>query len=167
MTDDRPVLTVGVDPGKSAGVSALLDHARYRAFQGKVDTPAGLEEFDWFLRDLFAEARQYDWRLLVACERFVVSGRTARLSQQPHAQTIMGRVVGMSPTVVYLQSVSDATRFASNERLRYLGLWTTPAMVGQPDADDANSATRHALLLLARKAARQYRQLVDDTSGTS
>jgi hypothetical protein len=157
----QPTLTVGVDPGRSVGVAALLNQNRFRVHQFRIDGAGGLEQVDACLNELFVIALERDYRLLVGCEKFVTNRRTARLTNQPDALTVVGRVSTLSPVEVHLQAVADATRFVSNERLRAFNLWTTPAMVGQPDADDVNSAMRHAVLLLARKAATQYAKLVD------
>lgn len=156
----RPTLTVGVDPGTSVGVAALLNSQRFRAYQVRLDEPGGRARLDACLFELFTLAVERNYRLHVATERFVINRRTARLTQQPEALEVVGVVRATSPVEVELQSVADATKFAPNHRLRQLGLWVKPAEVGYPDADDANSAMRHAVLLLARRAATQYEALV-------
>lgn len=156
----RPTLTVCVDPGKSVGVAALFNSNRYRVHQVRLDQPGGRELLDAHLDELFTIATARDYKLLVGCEQFIVNRRTARLSQQNDATQVIGRVQAMSPVDVEMQTAANAGSFVSNARLRQLGLWVTPADVGQPDADDANSAMRHAILLLARKSARNYQQLV-------
>jgi hypothetical protein len=164
MSDVRPTMTVGVDPGKSVGVAALLNSNMFRVYQISLDEPQGRARLDACLFQLFTLATERHYRLLVGCERFIVNQRTARISQQSDAMEVTGVVRAISPVDVELQSVADAHSFASNEKLRRLGLWITPSMVGRPDADDANSAMRQAVLLLARRSVRHYKQLVDRAS---
>ena len=155
-----PTLIVAVDPGTSVGIAALLDGRPVRVYQIRLDTPDGRDRLRAALAYLFDLGRNL--RLLVACERYTTQGRAARLSRQDDAQDVIGLVKTLSPVEVALQSSADAARFASDARLNALGLWVVAAEVHQPDADDANSAMRHALLLLARRCARTYVRLLEE-----
>lgn len=155
-----PSLVVAVDPGTSVGVVALLDGRPIRAYQIRLDAPGGRASLRLALTELFDLGRGL--RLLVACERYTTQGRASRLSRQDDTQDVIGLVQALSPVEVELQSPADAARFASDARLRALSLWVLAAEVYQPDADDANSAMRHALLLLARRCARTYVRLLNE-----
>ena len=100
----------------------FLDHAARLINGGKVDT--------------------------VVCERYVVTVRTATLTQAPWSLESIGvlrflcRQAGIE---FHLQNVGDAKRFATDQRLNSLG-WRKP-----PGAGHARDAQRHLLIWLVRK----------------
>lgn len=101
---------------------------------------------------------------LIAMERFV--GGSVRHSRQPDAQQVVGAVIDLAARYgvpVVFQNPADAKSFTTNDFLRKLGLWITPAEVGAPDADDARDAARHALLCLASHRAQTYCRLLERT----
>jgi hypothetical protein len=58
-----------------------------------------------------------------------------------------------------LQDPAPAKAIASNTFLHRTGLWLTAKDVGALDADDANDATRHAVLALATHHATVFETL--------
>ena len=84
----------------------------------------------------------------VVCERYVVTVRTATLTQAPWSLESIGvlrflcRRAGIE---FHLQNVADAKRFATDQRLNNLG-WRKP-----PGAGHARDAQRHLLIWLVRK----------------
>lgn len=150
-----PDLIVAVDPGLSTGLAALLRGERHRVAQGPPD--AMLREAE----DLLREAGETDWSVLLVVERFVPA-RGRVLSHQPEAQQVVGAVEDLGRRYgvpVRQQAAGDAVRLAPNDVLRRLGLLSTGRDVGCPDANDANSAVRHALLALSRKHATRFEEL--------
>jgi hypothetical protein len=147
-------LIVGIDPGKSVGVAALLDTELYGAWQ--LDTDAALDRF----QRLVDSARRQGWVIDVAVERYSQSRSGGAMTQQNDALTFAGKVEAISTVPIHLQQPSDARGIAPNERLRRLGLYVRPYDVHASDADDANSAMRHAVLLLARRHATLYEKLL-------
>jgi hypothetical protein len=158
------VLVIGVDPGLSTGVSVLAGRCRQSVFQGPVDKAVD------YLRSQLATFVPMDAddgspryvRITVACERFQSSGRAA-LTVQPSVLAMAHsaeHLAGEFGVRFLLQSPADAKRIAPDALLRRSGLWTLPGEVGRKDANDANDATRHAVLVLARSHARIFGELM-------
>lgn len=140
-----------VDPGDSCGFCFLVDGDRVAYGQGEPLNVIG--QVTGFLRFHLGKPDTY---AAVACERFTISRRTARLSPQRGALDVTAELradVHRLGVAVSLQSPSDAKRLAPDKLLRSLGLWLTGGDLNLPDANDANDATRHALLWLARHRA--------------
>ena len=89
----------------------------------------------------------------VACERFIISSQTGKLSQAPWSLEQIGvlRFLCERSNIDFtLQNAADAKRFASDERLKSMS-WEKP-----PGAGHARDAQRHLLLYLVKN------DLIDD-----
>lgn len=148
---------VGIDPGDSTGLSIIRgDGLRVHAEQGP---PAILDDFI----DRFPFLLHPGMDVLLACERFVVTVNTAKHSAQPTAQQVIGvvaRLARLNNWHLHLQTPADAKALAPNSLLTDLGLKLSGKDVEQPDANDANDSTRHALLVLARHRASVFDELM-------
>lgn len=148
----------GVDPGDSCGVAWLdVEERKLVAFQG---SPHDALTF----LELLLDRAEDDDVVRGACERFV-SMRGRPHSQQPTAQRVVGAVEALADRYacsVTLQSPADARAMAPNELLRKLGWYQRGKELDAPDADDANMAVRHLLLLLAQTRASVFEALVRD-----
>lgn len=147
-------IVVGVDPGDSTGVAIFKDGEFVSAHQGPPGDMITLVEF------IVKKVAGND-SCCVAVERFVQGGRVAH-SHQPVAQQVVGAVVSLCekygiPTT--MQGPADARAVASNDTLRAMGLWQTKNDVDRQDANDANSAVRHALLYMAGHYATDFIKL--------
>lgn len=102
--------------------------------------------------------------VLIVIERYVITTRTARLSQQPAALEVTGVVKHLAREAgvrVVEQLKSNAARLASDNRLRQVG-WHRPGRRHE------NDAARHALVALASADAVLFeRLLTQDTINTS
>lgn len=150
---------IGIDPGDSCGFAIVTSSGVHFAEQV---TPELLTRR---LRHTLATLRDDDKLSTLAgifCERFISSGRPGR-THQPTAQQVIGVVLSVAAEFdveVTLQSPGDAKHFAPNSLLRDLGMHKTGTEVRQRDANDANDATRHALLGLAARNVRAYDALL-------
>jgi hypothetical protein len=105
-----------------------------------------------------------DDRAKIAIERFTSNQR--HTSHQPVAQQVIGAVetvAGRYGVPVVQQGAADARGLTPDGDLRSHGLWVTGGDVGRPDANDANMAIRHALLLLAGEHATWFESLLGVT----
>lgn len=137
---------IGVDPGTTTGIFAanvsIVDTLRDR----KVRTDYRAYELD--ASKAFAVMQLQLDRLrdpTVVCEHYIVTQRTARLTQQPTALEVIGalRQLCADRGVHFrLQMKSDAAHIAKNAVLKRIGWY-------QSGQDHANDAARHALLGLA------------------
>lgn len=149
------VWTFGIDPGKSCGLAVFRDDQRVKLAQGSLGQVLPMLEDQ--LRVTTDDQR------LVAVERFVELGRRGHRTAQPMVQQAIGAVqilARLHDAQIVLQAPADAKRFAPNDQLRRLDLYAIGHDVGHPDADDANDATRHALLALATRHATLYERLL-------
>jgi hypothetical protein len=134
----------------------LRDGYRFAVYQGP---PAGALASLTRLLVLF---RQEGARVVVGCERYVSSGMPGR-THQPVPQQVIGQVYALADSHGYevvMQSPADAKRVAPNELLRRLGYYVSRRDVDRPDANDANDAARHAVLVLVTRFATVFEQLL-------
>lgn len=153
-----PCWVIGVDPGKSTGVFALRDGLKAGPYQGASQDALA------YLEKLLQVAQLDGGDVLLAMERF--AGGSARHSRQTDAQQVIGSVTELAARYrvpLVFQNPADAKSFTTNDFLRKLDLWVTPAEVGAPDADDVRDAARHALLCLATHRAQTYCRLLERT----
>ena len=107
--------------------------------------------------DAQLSARPLSVPTAVAVEKFIMTPGAGRKAGASNTAPLVGEV--RSITTRYLdvafaeQTSADAARGFPNPLLRRLGLNVTPKRVGQKDANDANSAVRHALLWVMRNRA--------------
>jgi hypothetical protein len=110
------------------------------------------------LLQMFARAQAAE--LDVACEKWQTMPGGGRRTTHNDTLEFIGWLREASPVDVRMQAPGDAKGLAPTWRLRQLSLYVKPNMVDCPDADDANSAVRHALLLLARKHNTIYEKII-------
>lgn len=156
------MIVIGIDPGKSVGVAALYvdektNHVlRSLVYQGDADRALELME------DLISASP--GTIVEIACESYHLLPGGGRKTAQPDALSFIGRMKqhfgNRHDVTIKMQAPSDARRLLTNEMMRKLQLWVLPSEVNQRDADDANSAMRHALLLLARHYLPVFDKLV-------
>lgn len=154
------MIFIGIDPGDSMGLVGLasLGGDVWPVFVYQGSHERGLDAF----RAALDAADRADDRVAVACERYVDPPSQVHKVSQPTAQKIVGAVeyeCNRRNIPLTLQSPAPAHAIAKNDFLRAVGLYTTPATVGQPDADDVNMAMRHVVLLLATKHATVFSRL--------
>lgn len=96
-------------------------------------------------------------RTTIACERYTITSRTAKLTRQPHALEFIGALRSLAsdyPSVTFLlQSKSDAIKLGNDGLLRKLGWYT-------PGAGHANDAARQVLLALAGRHPQLFDELL-------
>ena len=148
------LLVIGIDPGESTGLAALLDGRLFDVAQGPPD------QMLMRLQYLIDHANQHELELDIAVERYTMVPGSTRHTAQPAAIGLIETIKRISPVPVSIQQPSDARQIAPASRLRQLGLSVRPHDVGCPDADDATSAMRHAVLLLARRHARLFGEML-------
>lgn len=125
---------LAVDPGKVTGYAIWYDGHRV---EGELDGSKFLHKAVGLI-----ENGELDF---VACERFIISAQTGRLSQAPWSLEQIGvlRFTCERHDVQFtLQNAGDAKRFATDERLDYLG-WGRSLGAGH-----SRDAQRHLLLFL-------------------
>lgn len=149
------VYVLGGDPGKSTGLRLLGPGDQPGIYwQGPADE-AGQNILGW-LRDVVpAEAR-----LRFAFERFVAGTRSPAGNQSAVVDDVISTARNLARgfgAPFELQAPADAKTAVTNEFLRAVGLWV-PTRNGV-DADDANDATRHAVLALKRHHATIFATL--------
>lgn len=128
---------LGIDPGKMTGFAAydLQAHELTSSWQADVHGAyASLEPWVPSSR-------------LVAIERFVITGGTAKMGrgQENWSMELIGvaRYLAFRADVqLLLQGAGDAKKFAPDARLKSIGWWNA-------GHDHANDAARHVLLALA------------------
>lgn len=157
LRNHRTTFAVGIDPGTSTGLAIIRgDGLRIHGEQGP---PSILDDFTHRFPFLLYPGMD----VLLACERFVVTVDTAKHSAQPTAQEVIGvvaRLGRLNNWRLYMQTPADAKAIAPNSLLVDLGLKLTGKDVERPDANDANDATRHALLVLAHHRASVFDSLL-------
>lgn len=162
---ERTSLIIGVDPGQSTG-AFLLDLYITMDQLGNSYVVESTHRYqgppDEVLRALETElvaARDNLVTVLMAVERYTVMPNSGRMSQQPVPLQVIGQLEMLAERYdvrLILQAPGDAKKFCTNAQLRQFNLWTTPKMVGCPDANDVNDAARHALLALAKTHMAAY-----------
>jgi hypothetical protein len=156
----RLIYVVGVDPGRSTGVSIMHNHELCDRWQEAWQD--AVQRLRSFITD--KRATEPEAVIIIAVERFISTGHHGPRSHQPTALQAVGAVEGIAfdlDVELVWQSPADAKKLMSNARLRAWGLLATGRDVNQRDANDANDATRHALLLLARRFAVDFERLLN------
>jgi len=140
---------LGIDPGGTTGIVVIdvaWDENRYEPtpdayrFDAQIEArwDAGSDSVGSQMFDLIHD-NDPD---LIVIEKFIITQRTARFSQQPDAMWIIGGVrflADISSIPVHMQPASLAKTTWDNERLKETGWFK---VVKQPHARDA---LRHAL----------------------
>lgn len=147
------MIILGVDPGKMTGWAAFDTLAAEGPHSGQLDR----EEFVDFIVPRLEHPTQP--RLMIACERFTISGGTVTKGRTDENWSIeqigilrhWARRFGHEFT---LQSAGDAKKFATNDKLKLVG-WH------RPRRDHENDALRHTLLRLATADHGRFAALLD------
>lgn len=155
---------VGIDPGKSTGISILYvdvfaDTHLECVKQGSPEVALDVLHGMGMGTGLSRETRP----ILIACERFLITQKTAKSSQQTDALETIGAIKNIARQNgcnIVMQGPGPAKRFAPNRVLKAMGFHKTAHDVGQSDANDANDATRHALLMLGKFRPVAYGRLL-------
>ena len=140
---------LAVDPGRTTGFVIWRDGER---FEKELDA----ETFLAYIAPSI-EKGEFDY---VVCERYIITTQTAKLSQAPWSLEQIGvlRFLCARHNIPFvLQNVSDAKRFANEQRLKQIR-WARPKGGGH-----ARDAQRHLLLFLVKNDMIDDRILVVHT----
>jgi hypothetical protein len=150
-----PTWVFAVDPGKMTGWAwACLEPALLTpGADWRRSMITGQDTADEFL-DMVADNGFCDPRTLFVVESFTVTAHTARKSPQPEPMEVIGAVKFLARrggSRLEMQTPSSAKRFATDTKLRQLGLWV-------PGQDHARDAIRHLILGIVSFTAGQARE---------
>lgn len=130
---------LAVDPGKCTGYFADLPEPDLPELSQRVALQ--------FCEDAVMWARKYGDQLTIVYEKFTITAQTLRKAREYHAI----EVIGVLKYAAFLhgcrlveQTPGDAKKFATDARLRKVGLWV-------PGKDHARDAARHWLLFNVRE----------------
>lgn len=125
-----------VDPGKCTGYFADLEYEQYN------DQLPAMQ----FCEDAWAWARQYESDLTIVYEKFTITAQTLRKARESDAIHVIG-VLRFAAHVfgceLVEQKPGDAKNFATDDRLKKLGLYL-------PGKDHARDAARHYVVFAVR-----------------
>jgi hypothetical protein len=152
-------VTIGIDPGLTTGLYLYgTARARKLATAEHIEVQYFPTHFDALLRHTvkMLSAAQVS----IAVERYIITPKTAKLSQQTEAL----EVTGMVKAIAALHGVSDVRqyakanlKFASDDMLKAVG-WSTPGM------RHANDAARQAFAILKDVDYPRWSELVRNAS---
>jgi hypothetical protein len=136
------MIIIAIDPGKTFGL-AIYDISKKTMTGSECD----FADFGDWLNVSLGNLHAANVAVLVACERFTIGAGTIKRSQDAH-WALEGIGVARYVTACYgyefvLQSVADAKRFATDEKLRK-AKWYIPGK------GHANDAIRHAAMALTK-----------------
>lgn len=139
---------IGVDPGGTTGlaywVAPTNPDAGRSPFEGE---PVERKNKDQMLEDIGGWCQRLGSGLVVVCESYTITARTAKLSQQLDPLKIIGVLEffeHMYGTRLVLQKPADAKRFSTDARLKAADMWK-PTTGGH-----ANDAQRHLFMYLVK-----------------
>lgn len=139
---ERATLVIGVDPGPTPGICALLWVGQaledFRVLQ--INAPGCLGAIRWLSSSYAQRGVMVD---AIAVERFVVGRRSVVSSSRDAGQItrdMVGAISAYGQSQVKLRSAAEVKPWATDERLKKAGLLS--AVLGMPHARDA---VRHAL----------------------
>lgn len=156
-------LFIGIDPGPSTGLAAIKDGRKLLVLQGTISIAAGV--LDAMLEASYDEKRVPQEEIYLALEKFIEVPRRAgiRRTQTP---TDVGEFLAIANrhkhVTVVMQMPGDGHAVATPATMKKLGLHVVPSEVGQPDANDANSAMRHALRCMMVYRASLFEKLLSE-----
>lgn len=138
---------IGVDPGKVTGVKVYVrrDGREPELEHAQVDR----EDVPEFMRELISHwtTRVGGDNVHIAIEKFIITRRTAQLSQEADALEITGMVKalaaigGLGGTITVHQILKANLKFANDDMLKAVGWYV-------PGSRHANDAARQAFALL-------------------
>lgn len=148
---------VGVDPGTTTGIFAVSVSIVDKLLESEVRSEYTAYELgaEKALAAIELQLRRLP-EAVVACERYIITSRTARLTQQPAALELIGALRHLCRDYgapFMLQMKSDAAHLARDQLLKRIGWF-------QRGQDHANDGARHALLGLATSDPRVFNALL-------
>lgn len=143
---------VGIDPGLATGICVInIDD---------LDNPVPLEDAELdlvgYYRKIEELAEKYGDDMEMVIESFIITPKTAKLSQAPWSLENIGvaRFIGGKYGIpITFQKPADKP-FASNERLRKVGFW----VVGSEG--HSNDAYRHCMIWIANTNPNWTKKLI-------
>jgi len=135
---------VAIDPGGTTGLAYWHRDGAAPIFHAE---PYERRERNQMLEDIGGWAQRHNENLIIVCETYTITQRTAKLSQQHDPLKVIGVVEyfeHLYGSRVVLQKPGDAKRFSTDARLRAAGLWH-PTTGGH-----ANDAARHLFMYLVK-----------------
>jgi hypothetical protein len=160
-------MIVGIDPGLTTGIYIYRTYEANHTEvpQGPVQCPA--EDVPVMLHGWLNRAHAHIGKdsIHIAVEKYIITSRTAKLSQQHEALEVTGAVKGIASlfssygfsgeTVDVRQYAKANLKFASDDMLKAVG-WFNPKM------RHANDAARQAFALLKDVDYPRWSELVRD-----
>lgn len=145
---------IGVDPGETTGMFAYFAEGIHTAAQySREEVACNLNG------DLWRWTERYGGRNIhIAIERYIITPKTAKLSQQPDALEVTGAVKALAQVhgIMHVQQFMKSNlRFASDATLRSAG-WA------RPDFRHANDAARQAFALLREVDYPAWSKIIAD-----
>lgn len=148
----RPIVVVGIDPGKTTGFFVYAPEGRQGGFSpGGAKPFMAWQEFDCeqapevLCNEIIDLSERYGHSgVHIAVERFVINARTAKLSQQPDALEVTGMVrafARLHTANPIRQFMKANLKFANDAALKHAGWYS--AKMGH-----ATDAARQAYALL-------------------
>lgn len=160
-------MIVGVDPGLMTGIYIYRTYEANHTEvpQGPVQCPA--EDVPVLLHGWLNRAHAHIGKdsMHIAVEKYIITSRTAKLSQQHESLEVTGAVKGIASlfssygfsgqTVGVRQYAKANLKFASDDMLKAVGWWN-------PKMRHANDAARQAFALLKDVDYPRWSELVRD-----
>jgi hypothetical protein len=170
MTSSNEYVIIGVDPGLTTGVftwhsgQPAPGFAAYRASETLYPWFEGLHIEAESFPDRFGREMR-GWcsnmppeRIHVAIERYIITPKTAKLSQQTEALEVTGMAKGFAALagITDVRQYAKANlKFASDDMLKAVGWWN-------PKMRHANDAARQTFALLKDVDYPRWSELVRD-----
>jgi hypothetical protein len=161
MFQPREYVIIGVDPGLMTGVF-LYSNLSVRFMDSPSGDHVAAAEMPRYLRDTVSKATDFVGYngVHVAVERYIITPKTAKLSQQTEALEVTGvakAIVSLYAATEVRQYAKSNLKFASDDMLKAVG-WYNPKM------RHANDAARQAFALLKDLDYPRWSALVSDAS---
>jgi hypothetical protein len=156
MSKSNGYAIIGIDPGLMTGLYVYRSDADWSLLRTSGPMQVSAEKVPVRVHNLLIEAGLDGYTVLIAVEKYIITARTAKLSQQSEALEVTGMVkavatlLGSRDVRQYLKS---NLKFASDDMLRTMG-WFTPNM------RHANDAARQASALLKEVDYPRWCELV-------
>jgi hypothetical protein len=149
---------IGIDPGLMTGLYVYRSDADWSSLRTSGPMQVSAEKVPVRVHNLLIEAGIDGCLVHIAVEKYIITSRTAKLSQQTDAL----EVTGMAKAIASIHGVTDVRqyakanlKFASDDMLRGVG-WYSPKM------RHANDAARQAFALLKDVDYPRWSELVRD-----
>jgi hypothetical protein len=167
---DNEYVIIGVDPGLMTGLFVFRTYAANHTEVPQGPVQAAAEQIPNLLHDWVIRANAHMWDddegteephgVYIAVEKFIITPKTAKLSQQTDALEVTGMVKAVAALdghVDVLQYAKANLKFASDDMLRAVGWWN-------PQMRHANDAARQAFALLKDVDYPRWSALVRDAT---